>query len=432
MHTDNKHYRFWPAVSRCLNEKRACCSASLPVMATNMPNAQYAVTGFSTEYDWRPIEFEEPVDPAKICASCKVISRGTALLGCSHALCEPCFMMTLRKDQRCPVEDAAYTEGEVEWLSTSVAELEDMVVKCWNARHGCPHRGTLRELPSHFYSKCPYQTVTCDRCRKEVLRSDMADHRDACPPREVTAEAGEAETATSADNSGKVSALSLAEVVDFQYNLETKLNSLVEHIHQKDGAGASKPELLTAAIGLLRTIGLLSLTTTWRPHGLAVVVSRVRYFAKQVPEYAEEVYSAPSDVCGYSLRLGVRCERKLASSPTASSSSNKDGEDLLLRFKAQLCPGVKNSALQWPFRKSLTLSIVHPNDSTKEVRFFLNTSMMAGEPAFQMPGCEDNPPFSIGGPLHVAALAGCQFWSYGTLQLRLGMALTSGERDAGN
>lgn len=400
-------------------------------MAVNIHNARYTVTGFSAEYDWRPTEFEEPVDPAKICASCKVLSRSTALLGCSHALCEPCFTITLHKEQRCPVEDAAYTEGEVKWLSTSVAELEDMGVKCWNAGHGCPYRGTLRELPSHFYSKCTYQTVTCDRCQKEVLRSDMMDHRYTCTPCEVTDEAGGAKTTTPADNSGRVSGLSLNEIVDFQYNLETKLNSLVEHIHHKEGAGVTKPELLTAAIGLLRSIGLLSLATTWRPHGLAVVVSRVRYFAKQVPEYAEEVYSAPSDVCGYSLRLGVRCERKLASSPTASSSVNKDGEDLLLRFKIQLCPGSKNSALQWPFRKSLTLSIVHPDDSTKEVRFFLNTSMMSSEAAFQMPGCEDNPPFSIGGPLHVAALAGCQFWSYGTLQLRLGMTLTSGERDAG-
>ncbi|KAH9380696.1 hypothetical protein HPB48_001530 [Haemaphysalis longicornis] len=294
-------------------------------MAVNIHNARYTVTGFSPEYDWRPTEFEEPVDPAKICASCKVLSRSTALLGCSHALCEPCFTITLHKEQRCPVEDAAYTEG------------------------------TLRELPSHFYSKCTYQTVTCDRCQKEVLRSDMMDHRYTCTPCE--------------------------------YNLETKLNSLVEHIHHKEGAGVTKPELLTAAIGLLRSIGLLSLATTWRPHGLAVVVSRVRYFAKQVPEYAEEVYSAPSDVCGYSLRLGVRCERKLV------LISNR-------------------------FEQLLTLSIVHPDDSTKEVRFFLNTSMMSSEAAFQMPGCEDNPPFSIGGPLHVAALAGCQFWSYGTLQLR--------------
>lgn len=401
-------------------------------MATNMGNARYTVTGFSPEYDWRPIEFEEPFGPGKICAACKVLSRGTALLGCSHALCEPCFTITLHKDQRCPVDDAAYTEGEVKWLSTSVAELENLRVKCWNAKHGCPYRETLRELPSHFYSKCPYQAVTCDRCQKEVLRSDVMDHRVTCTPRDGTAEAGEAETTTPARNSGKMSALSLDEVFDFQYNLETKLNSLVEHIHHREVAGVSKSELLTTSAGLLRSIGLLSLAATWRPCGLAVLVSRVRYFAKQVPEYAEEVYSAPSDVCGYSLRLGIRCERKLASSPTASSSINKDGEDLLLRFKIQLCPGAKNSALQWPFRKSLTLSVVHPNDSTKEVRFFLNTSMMASEPAFQMPGCEDNPPFSIGGPLHVAALAGCQFWSYGTLQLRLCMKLASGERDAGN
>lgn len=402
-------------------------------MATGQRPARYTLSGFSCEYDWRPTEFEESVDVDKICASCLVLPRGTAQLGCSHVLCEQCYMASLESGQRCPIDDAAYAEGEVKWLSTQPQELESMRVKCWNAKHGCPFVVTLSDLPAHYYHKCRFHTVSCDRCLSEVPRSSMRDHRNVCANRDDGLQSQEGGGVTAAEASGvlkpagdseKLPGLSLTEVADFQYSLETKLNSLVEHIHGREATGVSKSELITAAVSLLRSVGLLSLSATWRPQGLAVVVSRVRYFARQVPEYAEEVYSAPSNVCGYSLRLGVRCERKLVSPTT--SPSDKDKEDLVLRFKVQLCPAANNSALQWPFRKSLTLSVIHPQDSTKEVRFFLNTSMMASEPSFQMPGCTENPPFTVGGPLHVSALAGCQYWSYGTLQLRLSMSLSSG------
>lgn len=408
-------------------------------MATAERPTQYTVSGFSPEYDWRPIEFEEPVDADKICASCRVLSRGTALLGCSHALCEPCYMASLENGQRCPIDDASYVEGEVQWLSTAPRELEGMRVKCWNAKHGCPFVATLSDLPAHYYQKCQFHAVSCDRCHAEVPRSGMRDHRDACRKHDVKLESQENGGAAEASgilkpagDSEKIPSLSLAEVADFQYSLETKLNSLVEHVHSREVSGVSKSELVTTAVSLLRSVGLLSLSATWRPRGLAVLVSRVRYFTRQVPEYAEEVYSAPSNVCGYSLRLGVRCERKLVSPAKSANDNAERKEDLVLRFKVQLCPAPTNSALQWPFRKSLTFSVMHPQDSTKEVRFFLNTSMMSSEPSFQMPASADNPPFTVGGPLHVSALAGCQFWSYGTLQLRLSMTLSSGGQHEGS
>ncbi|XP_070383739.1 uncharacterized protein [Dermacentor albipictus] len=400
-------------------------------MAAGQRPARHTLSGFSPEYDWRPTEFEDPLDVDRYCALCLVLPRGTARLGCSHVLCEPCYMASLENGQRCPIDDAAYAEGEVQWLSTRPQELESMRVKCWNAKHGCPFVGTLSDLPAHYCQKCRFHTISCDRCLVEVPRSSVRDHRNTCTSHDHGLESQEGGGATASDvvktagDSEKLRGLSLAEVADFQYSLETKLNSLVEHIHGREATGVSNSELVTAAVSLLRSVGLLSLSATWRPQGLAVVVSRVRYFTRQVPEYAEEVYSAPSNVCGYSLRLGVRCERKLVS-PTKSSSDEDNKEDLVLRFKVQLCPAANNSALQWPFRKSLTLSVIHPQDSTKEVRFFHNTSMMASEPSFQMPRCAENPPFTVGGPLHVSALAGCQYWSYGTLQLRLSMSLSSG------
>lgn len=403
-------------------------------------HTRYTVSGFSSEYDWRPIVFEEPVDARKICASCRVLSRSTALLGCAHALCEPCYVTSLENGQRCPIDDASYVEGEVLWLSTAPKELEGMRVKCWNARHGCPFVAPLSDLPAHYYQKCRFHAVSCDRCHAEVPRSGMRDHRDACTtkhdvklPSQKNGEAVEASSVLNpAGGSEKLPTLSLAEVADFQYNLETKLNSLVEHVHSRETSGVSKSELINTAVSLLRSVGLLSLSATWRPRGLAVLVSRVHYFTRQAPEYAEEVYSAPSNVCGYSLRLGVRCERKLVSPAKSVGDNGKNKQDLVLRFKVQLCPAAANSALQWPFRKSLTFSVMHPQDSTKEVRFFLNTSMMSSEPPFQMPTYADNPPFTVGGPLHVSALAGCQFWSCGTLQLRLSMTLSSGGQHEGS
>ncbi|KAH8032263.1 hypothetical protein HPB51_024040 [Rhipicephalus microplus] len=312
-------------------------------------HARYTVSGFSSEYDWRPIVFEEPVDARKICASCRVLSRSTALLGCAHALCEPCYVTSLENGQRCPMDEASYVEASVDSTQSPATAVTQKF-----RGPACVTTETL-VLPNTDV-KLPVSKER--RSHRSVQRTE--------PGRRL----GEASDTFPRRSRG------------FQYNLETKLNSLVEHVHSRETSGVSKSELINTAVSLLRSVGLLSLSATWRPRGLAVLVSRVHYFTRQAPEYAEEVYSAPSNVCGYSLRLGVRCEHKLVSPTKSVGDNGKNKQDLVLRFKVQLCPAAANSALQWPFRKSLTFSVMHPQDSTKEVRFFLNTSMMSSEPAF--------------------------------------------------
>lgn len=258
-------------------------------------------------------------------------------------------------------------------------------------------------MENHFYSTCPFHVVQCLVCNASVLRTDMATHYAKC-----SNNADELDKTASSDCAGnagchfeevrkEVGDL-LMHIADVQYNLETKLNSLTEHVH--DNADR-KAETRSVVIDVLRRSGRLAVTKAWRPRGLSLLVSRVDYYSRMA-NYREDIFSVPSEVCGYLLRLGVSCQR--------------DNGELTLAFMVQFCRSPRDPCLSWPFRKPFTLVLVHPQGSSDAVLSSVDASALRRrEPAFEMPGDRDNPPFKLANSFRV--LDKKEFWREGSLDI---------------
>ncbi|KAG0421759.1 hypothetical protein HPB47_002353 [Ixodes persulcatus] len=365
----------------------------------------YPLAGFAYDWDWRPLEFDRPPNPLKVCSSCCVIPREVRVLPCHHALCDTCYE---RAERRCPMDRETFDEGQVERLSTSLEDVADRLVWCWNRRHGCTFKGMLVDMVNHFYSKCPSHVVQCFKCYASVRRADMAMHNVKC-----NSDAVESEKNTSSADAAlrrhfeevrREVGGSLMHIADFMYNMESKLNSLSEYLHDDTVKNA---EVRSTVVDVLRYAGRLAVTKTWRPRELSLLVSRVDYYSR-IADYREEIFSVPSEVCGYSLRLGVSCQR--------------DSGKLTLDFMVQFCKSSMDPCLGWPFSKAFTLALVNPRGSSGDILCTVNASALRRESAFEMPGDGDNPPFKL--VSSVPVLDKKAYWRKGTLEIRFEIKLS--------
>ncbi|XP_064479271.1 TNF receptor-associated factor 5-like [Ornithodoros turicata] len=96
--------------------------------------------------------------------------------GCCHSLCELCYQSLLGGGRRCPLDQEELEEEQVARLPFNLKQLERQHVRCPNSKYGCVVIGTVREVQSHFLQECIHYAATCDTCKANVLRRDIASH----------------------------------------------------------------------------------------------------------------------------------------------------------------------------------------------------------------------------------------------------------------
>ncbi|CAN7937330.1 unnamed protein product [Ixodes hexagonus] len=116
--------------------------------------------------------FTKPLPAWKVCNLCGVAPRIGVVLPCSHTYCELCFDDF--GDEGCCLIDNECFEPEQVWRV--VFQLTTRVVSCWNAPNGCDFMGSPKNLRNHFQSNCDFHAVSCPRCKKSVLRSNIVAH----------------------------------------------------------------------------------------------------------------------------------------------------------------------------------------------------------------------------------------------------------------
>lgn len=141
---------------------------------------------------------------------------------------------------------------------------------------------------------------------------------------------------------------------------------------------------------------------TWTPHNLASRVSRVQYYSKT---YAEEVFSGPLEVGGYTVRLSVRCAM--------------DAGRVSLSFSLQFCASASNERVVWPFKGVLQLTVHHPTDPDRSRRHRVSPSR---PDATIMPRNADNVPLHLAGPITAMALHQEGLWAMRTLHLSISVS----------
>ncbi|XP_077492948.1 RING finger protein 151-like isoform X2 [Amblyomma americanum] len=100
-------------------------------------SAQYTLVGFSPELDWRALKFVKPLPPHRVCGACGLVRNRTALLPCTHVLCECCYEQCGRDGSHaCPLDGNHYEEEDVALMDFPAEELLRREVRCWNEDSG--------------------------------------------------------------------------------------------------------------------------------------------------------------------------------------------------------------------------------------------------------------------------------------------------------
>ncbi|KAK8757056.1 hypothetical protein V5799_000245 [Amblyomma americanum] len=101
-------------------------SVQQPCVENDMPaaSAQYTLVGFSPELDWRALKFVKPLPPHRVCGACGLVRKRTALLPCTHVLCECCYDQCGRDGSHaCPLDGNHYEEEDVALMDFPAEDL---------------------------------------------------------------------------------------------------------------------------------------------------------------------------------------------------------------------------------------------------------------------------------------------------------------------
>lgn len=138
---------------------------------------QYTLVGFSVELDWRPLRFMKPIPDHRVCCTCGLVRKRTALLSCMHTLCESCYEQCAQDGTRvCPLDGRQCEDDDVDLRDIDVDDLLRREVKCWNEGSDCRAVLPAYKIAQHFQQECRHHTISCPKCFATVPCSSVCAH----------------------------------------------------------------------------------------------------------------------------------------------------------------------------------------------------------------------------------------------------------------
>ncbi|XP_077493951.1 uncharacterized protein LOC144104687 isoform X1 [Amblyomma americanum] len=138
---------------------------------------QYTLVGFSAELDWRPLHFVKPIPLHSVCGACGLVRKRSALLPCSHTLCESCYEQSARDGVHvCPLDGRHFDVEDVFLKEFPVGEFLKREVKCWNEGSACGAVLPASQIAQHFHLECRHHSIRCPKCSARVLCTDVCAH----------------------------------------------------------------------------------------------------------------------------------------------------------------------------------------------------------------------------------------------------------------
>ncbi|XP_065312478.1 uncharacterized protein [Dermacentor albipictus] len=127
--------------------------------------------------NWRPIHFAKEVPQPRVCSLCRTVPSRTALLPCSHFLCDSCTGARDQDGRRvCPLDLEPFDEGECLWNDFPASRASSLKAHCWNECNGCEFVGTIEAVLLHYERECDLHALQCPRCERRVKRTELAAH----------------------------------------------------------------------------------------------------------------------------------------------------------------------------------------------------------------------------------------------------------------
>lgn len=140
-------------------------------------SVQYTLVGFSAALDWRPLKFVKPIPQHRVCGACGLVRKMTALLPCSHTLCESCYDLSAQDGIHvCPLDSRQCENDDVELRVCDDDELLKREVKCWNEGADCTAVLPASKIAQHFQRDCRSHSISCPKCSLLIFCRDVCAH----------------------------------------------------------------------------------------------------------------------------------------------------------------------------------------------------------------------------------------------------------------
>ncbi|XP_054924774.2 uncharacterized protein [Dermacentor andersoni] len=326
----------------------------------------YTLTGFGEFLEMRRVSFAEPMPAARLCGVCGLLPSLTLVLPCGHVFCESCKSQIERADS-CPFDGRKFADSDVHSMSIERSDLEQCRIVCAAGSRVCGFVGKLSELGDHL-TRCGGGETRCGKCQRPVFRSLVVDHYRRCTVGTLVAANAEAD-AKGLGDVGKTDvetprALMLGKGVDleavfscFTNALAEKVTSLERQLHevQKKSTSDEQSSLeaakeATVIQGPYRAASRAGvLITTCK---FANVYAGLDSLNKKKKELRKptDTYS----LGGYTFNLDCKF--------------SKDENEMNVCFALFLRQGEWDGYVEWPFKKKVTLIIMHPRNAGKDVR----------------------------------------------------------------
>ncbi|XP_037528953.1 uncharacterized protein LOC119406291 [Rhipicephalus sanguineus] len=333
---------------------------------------KYTLTGFGEFFEMRRVAFAEPMPATLLCGVCGVLSSRTSQLPCGHVLCESCeAQLPSEKDRCCPFDGKKFAAYDVRRLSIKRRELEQRRIVCVAGSEVCGFSGKLSELAGHL-TQCGGGEVKCCKCQRPVSRNLALDHYRSCARGTLCASIDEADEAASKEGVPKMA------------DVETSKRKLVP------SKGVDLEAVVTgccsnALVGRVARLErqLLEVKKNSRSRKQPSVAAAKKETVIQGPHRAASKPGVLITTCKFAdIYAGLDLLNEKKTNVTISTDAyllggytfglecefSKDEDEINVVFALFLRDGEWDSYVQWPFKKKVTLIVMHPKDADEDVR----------------------------------------------------------------
>lgn len=136
------------------------------------------LVGFQGLLQRTVVQFIESVPTQKLCSLCGTVPKRLNIANCSHPFCDICLGLIAQRSYVCPLDDFVLKPADTVQKETEEQDIGE--VFCPNKVHGCEFTGTPTDTLARHLPECNFHQVQCRRCLAMTKHSLILDHVAYC------------------------------------------------------------------------------------------------------------------------------------------------------------------------------------------------------------------------------------------------------------
>ncbi|XP_064487804.1 uncharacterized protein LOC135399991 [Ornithodoros turicata] len=136
------------------------------------------LVGFPGLLERTIVQFVEKVPSQKVCSLCGTVPKRLNIASCSHPFCNICLDLIVQQSHVCPLD--LFVLKPADTVQKDNGDNDIGSIFCPNNIHGCAFTGTATETLSRHLSECCHHQVQCRKCLAMTSHSNILEHVTTC------------------------------------------------------------------------------------------------------------------------------------------------------------------------------------------------------------------------------------------------------------